>query len=156
MLREDVLVSAVWHESAICTHRAPLSGGSLQPLEVLTEPRAELPVLCGSVPLAARLHVVVYTRQTSLISQFVLPFPQPWCPQVPSQEQPLCSCPSGEGDHAGWGCRLFGNNPSSGPLPSRSWRNLRGSGSGRGAHTGSPWISSRQEDLQPASPTPRR
>ena len=80
MLNSVVLVSAVQQcESPISIHIFPslLSlppHSPIQPLYVLAEHRAEIPVLCSSFPLAV-LHVVVY--MSMLFSQFVPPSPSP-------------------------------------------------------------------------------
>ena len=78
MLYNVVLVSAVEQsESAICIYISPLSWASLPhplipPLQVITEHRAELPVLYSSFPLAIYVtHGSVY--MSVLLSQFIHP-----------------------------------------------------------------------------------
>ena len=74
-----MLISAVQkNESAVCVHISPPSGPPshhLHPsLWVITEPWAELPVLCSSFPRAVSfIHCSVYI--SALLSQFAFPSP---------------------------------------------------------------------------------
>ena len=61
----------------------PPSPPHMPPLRVITEPRAELPVLPGSSPLAVRVTHVSIDR-SALISQCIPPSPSPLGPHTRS------------------------------------------------------------------------
>ena len=99
LLYNVVLVSAVQRsESAICIHISPPSWTSLPPphippIQVITEHRAEIPVLYRRFPLA-----ICFTHgsinMSILISQFN-PLPSPTlCPHICSLHLHLYSCPA--------------------------------------------------------------
>ena len=77
LLFNVVFFSAIqWRDSVISIHISPFSVTLLPPLEVITEPQAELPVLYNSFPLAlyftyGSVHMLM------LLFQFVPHFPSP-------------------------------------------------------------------------------
>ena len=67
---------------------------SIPPLQVVTKPRADLPVLCGCFPLAIYFTFGSIYKSMPL-SHFVPADPRPSpCPQVHSQRLRLYSCPA--------------------------------------------------------------
>jgi len=96
MLYNVVLASAVQCERAISIHRSPSSWVSLPPPspsllpQLITEHRAELPVLCSSLLLA-----VCFARdhQSCSLSLSYSHLPS-LCPQVGSLHLHLYSCPA--------------------------------------------------------------
>ena len=71
----------------------PPSPPRMPPLRVITEPRAELPVLPGSSPLAVRVTHVSIDRSV-LISQCIPPSPSPLGPRICSLRWRLYFCPA--------------------------------------------------------------
>ena len=79
----------------VCTCLLPLEPPShLPPLQVITEHRAELPVLYCRFPLAIYFtQSSVYIYMSARLSQFIPPSPSPTSSHVHSQHLGLYSCP---------------------------------------------------------------
>ena len=80
------------NQMCVYTHPLPLKPLShlpILPFQVITELQAELPMLCSSLPLAFYFtYGSIY--MSTLLSQFISPFPSPLCPHVCAIH--LCLC----------------------------------------------------------------